>query len=71
MGYSGCPVTLLRLTLSDSLYNPFASLKLKGGYTSFAIYKSFNGASGFSIESLNGEVDYAIPGQPQLKEAVP
>jgi hypothetical protein len=52
-------------------YTLFASLKLKGGYTSFAVYESFNGASGFSIESLNCEVDYAVPGQPQFKETIP
>jgi hypothetical protein len=52
-------------------YILFASLKLKGGYTSFAVYESFNGASGFSIESLNCEVDYVVPGQPQFKETIP
>ncbi len=49
----------------------FASLKLKGSYTSFAVYESFNGASGFSIKSLNCEVDYAVPGQPQFKKTIP
>ena len=46
-------------------------LKLKGGYTSFAVYESFDGAAGFAIESLNGEVDHAVSGQPQFKETVP
>jgi hypothetical protein len=49
----------------------FASLKLKGGYTSFAVLEGFNGASGFSIKSLNCEIDYAVPGEPQFKESVP
>jgi uncharacterized protein with beta-barrel porin domain len=52
-------------------YTPSASLKLKGGYTGFAVYERFNGASGFSIESLNCEVDYTVPGQPQFKETIP
>ena len=51
-------------------YALMVSLKLKGGYTSFAVYESFNGATGFSIESLNGEVDYAVPGQPQFKKTI-
>jgi hypothetical protein len=52
-------------------YTPSASLKLKGGYTGFAVYERFNGASGFSIESLNCEVNYTVPGQPQFKETIP
>jgi hypothetical protein len=48
-----------------------ASLKLKGGYTGFAVYERFNGASGYSIKSLNCEIDYAVPGQPQFKKTIP
>jgi hypothetical protein len=49
----------------------FALLKLKRGYTGVAVYESFNRTLGFSIESLNCEIDYAIPGQPQFKETIP
>jgi hypothetical protein len=52
-------------------YTLSASLKLKGGYTGFAVYERFNGASGYSIEPLNCEVDYAVPWQPQFKETIP